>query len=348
MVTIREVAAEANVSVSTVSLVLNRSPLVKEETRRNVLDVIEKLKYIPNNSARGLSLKSTNNLGIIFISGSGINTQKVSYDFDQRTGISSFNISNGIMSGLNDTSYGIVTERFCSVETPDDLPNIIKSQRVDGVFIVGSPYDRQLFKNLRKVGIPFVVVGVDSYEDDVDSIYADPGEGTAMAFKLLWETGHKNICIVNCPKTFPSFYTRAAAINKFSYETGMEFNHDWNIDTDNNNGKSGYEAFKAFYEQGNRPDGIVTANDYIAMGILRYLYEKKIRVPDDISIVAYDDSSFCGYSTPALTSINIQREVIGARAARCLIERIKNPDKPVEKISIPPYAVMRDSIKSRN
>lgn len=347
MPTIRDIAAEAGVSISTVSLVLNNSPLVKDETRRQVLEIIERLKYIPNHSARGLSSKFTNNLGIIHITETSLDSQEVSYDTDQRTGLASFNISNGIMAGLSETSYGIVTERFCSIERPDDIPNIVKSKRVDGVFIVGSPYDRKLIKNLQEVGIPLVVVGVNSYEVDVDSIYADPGEGTEMAFKLLWDSGHKNICLVNCPKSFPSFYTRSAAISKFAYETGMEFNHDWNIATDNNNGKRGYEAFKAFYEAGNRPDGIVTANDYIAMGILRYLYEKNIRVPDDISIVAYDDSSFCGYSTPGLTSINIKRELIGARAAKCLIERIKNPDKPVEKIVVPPHVVMRGSMKSR-
>jgi DNA-binding LacI/PurR family transcriptional regulator len=348
MVTIREVAAEAGVSISTVSLVLNKSPLVKEETRQYVQSVIKKMKYVPNNSARGLSSKTTNSLGIVFMAEHSINNREISYDFDQRTGLCSFNISNGIMSGLNDTLYGIVTERFCSVEAPNDLPKIVKSKRVDGVFIVGSPYAPEMIENLKKIKIPFVVVGVDSYENGIDSIYADPGEGTAMAFRLLRETGHENICLISCPKNFHSFYTRAAMVSRVAYETGANFNHDWIIACESNNGKSGYDAFKAFYEQGNRPDGIITADDYIAMGILRYLYEKGIRVPDDVSIVPYDDSSLCGYAAPGLTSINIQRELIGERAAHCLVARIENPDKPIEKISIPPRLVMRESVKQRS
>ncbi len=346
MVTIRDVAAKAGVSISTVSLVLNKSPLVKDQTREHVLSIIEELQYVVNNSARGLSSKTTNSLGVVFMAEQNVDAREVSYDFDQRTGLSSFNISNGIMSALLDTDYGIVTERFCSVEAPDDLPKIIKSRRVDGVFIVGAPYTLQLIENLRKIEMPFVIVGVDSFESGVDSIFADPGEGTAIAFRYLRETGHENICLIS-PKNRHSYYTRAAAITRIAYETGADFNHDWIIGCESNNGKSGYDAFKEFYEQGNRPDAIITGNDYTAMGILRYLYENGIKVPDDISIIPYDDSSFCGYAVPALTSVNIRRELIGERAARCLLARIENPGKPVESISISPQLVIRESVKDR-
>ena len=195
MATINDVAKRAGVSRSTVSLVLNKSPLVKEETRILVEQVISEMDYVPNSNARGLSARVTNNIGVIFMQDYllGIPGQ-ISYDNDQHIGLCSFNISNGIMAGLQGTFYGVITERFCSVAEPEELPRIIKERRVDGAIIVGVPYSSQFVDNMKKTGLPFVVAGVGSWEDTVDSIYADPGEGTEMAVQALISSGHKKIC----------------------------------------------------------------------------------------------------------------------------------------------------------
>ena len=80
---------------------------------------------------------------------------------------------------------------------------------------------------------------------------------------------------------------------------------------------------------------------------MAYLYEIGVRIPDDVSIIAYEDSSVCGYATPAMTAVNIRKEELGSRAARCLIERIQNPDKEPEIITLEPYMVRRNSVKQR-
>jgi DNA-binding LacI/PurR family transcriptional regulator len=120
--------------------------------------------------------------------------------------------------------------------------------------------------------------------------------------------------------------------------------NDWNIYSDRNNGKCAREAFQRFWEAGNRPDGIVTANGQSATGIMSYLYDIGVRIPQDVSIISYEDSSICGYATPALTSVNIRKEELGQAAAQCLIERIRNPEKELETKVIPPYMVHRDSV----
>ena len=348
MATINDVAKRAGVSRSTVSLVLNKSPLVKEGTRRLVERVIEEMNYVPNSNARGLSGRVTNNIGVIFMQDCPPESpENVSYDNDRHVGLCSFNISNGIMAGLQGTLYGVVTERFCSVAEPDALPRVICEKRVDGVIIVGIPYSAQFVENMKKTGIPFVIAGVGSREETVDSIYADPGEGTEMAVQVLLKAGHKKICLLNCAEQLSSHELRRQGFLRAMEAAGVEVMEDWNIYGERNNGKSAREAFRRFWEAGNRPDAVVTANGQSATGIMSYLYEIGVRIPEDISIVSYEDSSICGYAAPALTSVNIRKEELGRQAARCLTERIQNPDKAVEITVVHPYMVYRNSVKKQ-
>lgn len=347
MATINDVAKRAGVSRSTVSLVINKSPLVKEKTRLLVESVIAEMNYVPNSNARGLSARVTNNIGVIFMQDYLLGAAQISYDNDQHIGLCSFNISNGIMAGLEGTYYGVITERFCSISEPEELPRVIREKRVDGAVIVGTPYSDQFLDNMKKTGIPFVVAGIGTLEETVDSIYADPGEGTEMAVKVLMETGHRNICLLNCATRLRSHEWRRQGFLRAMEAWGMEPIEGWNIYSERNNGKSAREAFQKFWEAGNRPDGIVTANGQSATGIMSYLYEIGVRVPDDISIISYEDSSICGYAAPALTSVNVRKEELGIAAVKCLVERIRNPEKELETTVIHPYMVHRDSVKER-
>lgn len=343
MPTIYDVAKFAGVSKSTVSLVLNDSPLVKEESKQKVLDAIEKLQYVPNNNARGLSTKTTHCLGIVIMSEK---SPVISYDFDQHTGICSYNISCGIMSALMDTKYGTIMEQFCSIDNPGQLPWVVQNKRVDGIFIVGFPYDMGMIQKLTEMKFPFVLVGVGNLEEGIDSVRADPGEGVHLGFRHLVDTGHRNICYINCPETFPSCYTRYDALQDISRELGVPVRPDWILNSPQNNGKGAYDIFASFWQAGNRPDAILTANGHLALGAVRYLYEQHVRIPEDISIVAYEDSCISGYATPALTTVNIHKERMGAIAAQCLLDRLQNPPKEAEQIVVPAELVLRDSVQT--
>ena len=346
MPTIEDVARRAGVSRSTVSLVINHSPKVKAETRELVEKVLSEIHYDPNSHARGLSARVTNNLGVVFMQDYLPGTQ-ISYDNDQHIGLCSFNISNGIMAGLAGTDYGVITERFCSIAAPDELPRMIREKRVDGVFVVGLPFSEQFLPNLQATGIPFVIVGVGSFAEGFDSVYADPGEGTELAVQELVDTGHRNICMMNCSSFLQSHRWRRDGYRRVLEKNGIEYRADWNISAEHNNGHSAYKAFKAFWEAGNRPDAVVAANGQSASGVMRFLYEQGVRIPDDLSVIAYEDSSVCGYATPAMTAVNIRKEELGSLAAQKLIERIRNPEIQPEILSLPPYLVRRGSVRSR-
>lgn len=348
MPTINDVAKAAGVSRSTVSLVINKSPLVKDSTRELVENVIRQMNYVPNSNARGLSAQVTNNIGIIFMQEMMPGSVDVSYDNDQHIGLCSYNISNGVMAGLQGTYYGVITEKFCSIAQPDMLPNIIREKRVDGVVVVGTPRSQRFLQNLKKSGIPFVLAGIDNVNAEVDSVYTDPGEGTEIAVRHLLSTGHKRVCLLNCAKVFYGYEGRLRGYQRALEAFDIPFDPSWNVISEQNNGKYAKEAFRRFWEAGNRPDGVVAANGQSAAGVLSYLYDIGVKVPRDISVIAYEDSSVCGYATPALTSVNIRKEEIGLNAVRRLMSLIQNPDQEVQIELMHPYMVYRDSVKGRN
>ena len=236
--TIIDVAKRAGVSRSTVSLVINKSPLVKDDTRQLVERVIAQMGYVPNCNARGLSAKATNNLGVIIMQYHPQISTRISYDNDQRVGLCNYNITNGIMAALAATNYGVVTEKFCSIAAPDELPRIIREKRVDGAFIVGTPYSPQLIENMKKTGIPFAMLGVSVYEESVDSIWCDPEEGTELALRELLRTGHRKICLLNAPRNLSSHMRRSEAYRKCMEEFRLPYQPDWDIDAVDNDGKS--------------------------------------------------------------------------------------------------------------
>lgn len=195
MTNIHDVARQAGVSISTVSLALNGSPLVKEETRRHVQQVVKELGYVPNNGARSLRQGRTHSLGVIYMSETEEDMFCADYNDDHTAGLSSMSIVNGIMQSIMGSQYGVVSEHYCA--RSGSLPHIIESQRVDGVFLVASPYSRPFIETLQSIGLPFVVVGVDCQAPGVDSFWAESAAGITLALRHLAETGHKNVCLVN-------------------------------------------------------------------------------------------------------------------------------------------------------
>lgn len=342
--TIWDVAKCAGVSKSTVSLVINNSPLVKIETKQRVEDAIEQLGYVCNNNARGLRKRETKCLGIIVATES---KTEQTYEYDYETGLFSYNISNGIPTGLVDTDYGLLTERYCAAEAKGEMPSIVKNSRVDGLFLVGGLFEDCFIDELLKRKIPTVAVG--KYYSKIDCIYPDVRGGTRDEVSYLLHNGHTHIAYINCPQAYTASQARLNGFQDACAKYKDQIRQSWTTYCSQNTGAGGYEAIKALWEAGARPDAIATANEPIALGVMRFLYEQKIRIPEDISIVSYEDSVLGGYATPALTTVNIHKEYMGSVAASMLLRRLEDPGREVESILVKPELVIRSSVtKSKN
>ena len=343
MATINDVAKRAGISRSTVSLVLNNSSLVNENTREKVLEVIKEMGYVPNSNARGLSGKSMNSLGVIMLTDQ---QHKDCYEYDHSTGLTSQNILDGIMQGIADTEYSLLYEKIC-LTGHDDIPKLVRNRRIDGAFIVGGSYNEAFIDKMKQTGIPFVIAGFGSKEEGIDSVLIDYNEGIYLSAKYLIEKGHKKICFLNSPRSFFSYKARVAGMERAVKELNFDFDWNWMLNCERNSGRDGYITLKHFWEKGGRPDSILAGNSNVALGVVRYLSEKKVNIPEDISLFAFEDSVLCGYATPALTAANIQKENIGRRAAELLLDRMADPGKEVGSIDIMPYIVERDSVVQR-
>ena len=353
MITIREIAAIAGVSRSTVSLVLNNSPLVKEETRQRVLRVIRETGYVPNSNARNLNWRTTRSLGIIVLSDQ---PRTNDYDFANPVGLFSLNVMRGITGRLSETEYSIFIEYFSHEQAVTDapsgihsaeslqVPKLIRERKVDGAFLVGGFCKDSLVQACAPTGIPLVTVGVGAETALCDAVISDPSEGTYDALIRLYAAGRRRIGLVNCPQTFTSAEPRAQAMRRFCQTTGTPFAAENVIYGRHNNGESAYEAFGRVWEAGRRFDGLVTANPQTALGVMRYLYEQGVRIPQDMSIIAYEDNALCGYATPALTAVNIQKERMGEEAADLLLRRLADPAMPIQLVTVPSHMVERSSV----
>lgn len=341
-ITIYDVAKKAGVSKSTVSLVINNSQLVKLETRQKVNEVIDLLGYVPNFSAKSLTTKKTNILGVIVLTDELI---RKSYNFDVSSEVFAYDVMAGIPRGLRGTDFGLITERFSISENEEAIPEILRNRRVDGILLVGAQFNEKFALKIKECGVPVVVVGREY--DVFDSITADTCRGAYIGAEYLINTGHEHLCYVNSPPNFSTSNDRAKGFNLAIETYRTEISESWLVDSKLISGLGGYNAIKTLFESGARPDGIITANDAIALGIMRYFYEQNINIPDDISIISFEDSILSGYATPALSTVNNNTEEMGKEACEILIKRLKFPRMRRVNLVLPVNLVLRDSVKIR-
>ncbi len=339
-VTILDVAKEAGVSKSTVSLVINNSNSIKLETQYKVKQAIEKLGYVPNLAARELTTSRTHTLGLIFMTS---NQHQKPYGFSSVCETLLYDTSNGIYSGLKSTDYTLLVERFSDTGN-SDLPDLVKSGRLDGVFLIGGLFSSHFVETLQKHKIPLVIIGR-QYEG-YDSISVDTQAVGYMGAKYLLEQGHRKIAFINGPLSSNNSQQKLLGIQRALKELNLDPSIIETVHT-GYSGQNGYEGLKELWEKGYRPDAVFGASDGITSGILRFLYDNAIRVPDEISVLGYEDSILSEYSSPAITVIDAHKEIMGKEACSVLINRIKKPKSKVVNLSIEPSLIVRNSVLGR-
>lgn len=342
-VTIIDVAKHAGVSKTTVSAVLCGKYGVKEETREKVLASIQELKYIPNFNARNFVQKKTNILGALIVTPGGLYSN---YEFSNEAGVFSQDVINGIIKSLTNTSYGLITEYY-TPDNGDEFPVMIRDSRIDGLFVIGAlSLKDEIINTICDRNIPIVAIGHSSKR--FDFVRVDIERSMFLATEHLLQFGHKRICFVNCSSHFSSNAERLSGFNMAMSKYGVAPCSDLIINSESNTGMAGYAAIAEIYRRTAPPDGIISANVSITMGVLRYLYDNNIRVPKDVSLIGHEDSAMYGYSAPALSAINIKKEQTGAEAVNIMLARLMNPtSKSKASIYIEPTLKERDSVMKR-
>ncbi|MHC1724337.1 MAG: LacI family DNA-binding transcriptional regulator [Aminipila sp.] len=309
-ITIKEIAAEAKVSIATVSMVLNKKDKkISESTREKILYIAQKYNYTPNTMARSLITKQTYTIGLVI-------PDIVNPFFPE--------IARGVEDKSSEFGYSVI---YCNtddkIKREDKYINVLTEKMVDGIIFAHSS-DRQMgFDSLDKCKVPIILIDRDyDNRNVIGRVLVENKEGAYMATSYLLDRGYKNIAYI------AGSITTATAIGRLEgYNQALT---DRNIALKNNLIKVGeykmqwgIEAVEQLLNENEPIDGIFCGNDLIAIGAIKRLKERGLIVPEDVGIVGFDDIYLASLVEPPLTTVKQPNYEMGYRAAELLIKNIE-------------------------
>ena len=342
-VTLKDIAKQAGVSISTVSRIINNDPAKRasKETSDKVWKIVQELGYLPNQNARKLikghtdvSPMKTKAIGCIFTSTADTYTDPF---FSQ--------IAMGVQQEVSDRGY-VMGYSFSSYDMSDAaLYNNISMNQVDGAIILGR-FNKDVLKFLKGNIKNLVYAGVNYVDGGIDEVICDGYKGACTAVEHLIELGHKQIGFLGTVGTHNEanlinehrFNAYVDTMNKHHMAIDQGLVYDSELST-----LDSYENMKEMLKQPKRPTALFCANDAVAIGAIKAINEKGIKIPDEIAIVGLDDIEMASYVTPPLTTIHVPKEELGRFAVKILIDRIEGGHTMPVRIDIPYHLVIRES-----
>jgi DNA-binding LacI/PurR family transcriptional regulator len=340
MTTIRDVAREANVSLSTVSLVLNNRDTVKLETRNRVLKAIEVLNYVPNQAARTLVTKRKKVIGLISTTEAD---GDLFYTFLSVPNTYMTDMLEAVVQETNSHDYSIMLNSVCQTEIAfTELPSIMMKGRIDGAMFITGVIASEQEQMILDSGIPTVLVG--SRGKKLDYVDTDPEKGMYLGAKRLLDNGHRDIAFINGPDASQSSARKLEGVKKAMKEAGIRLRAAY-YRQGSYSAVTGYMAMADMWERGIRPTALL-ALDCTVLGAARFLYEQGLICPKDFSMVGFEDGLLAEHAIPPLDSIRVHKGELGRQACRTLINRIKHPNMQKVCLVLEPELMVRASVRS--
>jgi LacI family transcriptional regulator len=329
-VTVQQVARHANVSVGTVSNVLNRPQIVAAETRERVLRVIDDLGFVRNESARHLRSGTGRTIGLVLLDLANPFMTDLARAVEERANEAGYSliVCNSDEDAAKEDAYLQVLEER-RVEGVLVVPVATVTARIDGLRARGTPVVRM---NLRAAGVGECTVGI----DDVRT-----GE---LAMEHLLGLGHERIAYVtSASHVYPTDERRDGALHA-ARRAGRDDDALRIVGVDHLNVAHGRDAGERILGLHPRPTAVFCANDLVALGVLQVLIRHRVRVPDDMAIIGVDDIEFAAAAAIPLTSVRQPRHALGRMAAELLLdEAAGDPDHVHRRVVLQPELVVRAS-----
>lgn len=337
MVGIKEVAKKADVSISTVSNVMNGKKPVSPELKVRVNEAIEELQYEVNPVGRGLKSNKTNQVGVI---------------------VPSFNqvYFPAVLQGIHEAGikYGytiLVFETNGNVEQEKEHVRFLQHSWSDGIILASyangeNISDRKYIRSLvetgnRKKSIP--VVSLENVLDPtMDAVVIDNRKAAATAVNHLISLGHKTIAHISAPLRFQIGNLRLEGFRHTMRQAGLTVDDDL-IGEGDYSPISGYNAMKEIIKKGKAFTAVFAANDQMGIGVIRALLDEGYRVPEDVAVIGIDNNFPSTLITPSLSSVNLPKYDLGFQAMHLLNERMKDPGRPRCVITLESELVVRKS-----
>ncbi|HJR41466.1 MAG TPA: LacI family DNA-binding transcriptional regulator [Gemmatimonadaceae bacterium] len=327
MVTIKDVAREAGVSVATVSRVYNDSELVSQETRQHVKEVGTRLRYTPNRTARSLTTAKTNSIGVLL--------PDIYGEFFSE-------VIRGIDESAQARDYHILVSSSHAATSEIDVALRSMRGRVDGLILMWPTNDAELVLPSLPDGFPVVLLNSTTDDGAFDSLTIDNYTGAHAMVTHLIALGHRKIAMILGAPGNHDASERLRGYRAALCDAGLALVPDWELPGDFSE-SSGWVATMALIERWARPTAIFAANDSMAIGAMSALGEKGLRVPDDIAVAGFDDIPMARYMNPPLSSVHVEIAALGAQATQMLLDRIERKAADRQHRTLPTRLVIRSS-----
>lgn len=329
-VTIYDVAREANVSMATVSRVVNGNQNVKPATRKKVLEVIERLEYRPNAVARGLASKKTTTVGVIIPDISN-------------------NLYAELARGIEDIAtmyrYNIILANSDQNEGKElTLLDTMLGKQVDGIVMMTDKVTEKIHDSIKHSPVPIVLAGSVDELKEIASVNIDYFEAAYEAVKILISNGHKRIACVLGPDTFTVNQHKLDAYKKVLEDEGLQVDEAL-IVSEEGTYDSGISAYEELSVLEKAPTAFFAGSDELAIGIIHGAQDTGKHIPEDIEVISFEDSKLARMVRPQLSSVVLPLYDIGAVSMR-LLTKLMNKESVEQHSVILPYRIeMRDSVK---
>ncbi len=334
-VTIKDLAKACGVAPSTVSYVLNNGPrAVHPQTRERVLEAVRRLDYHPSAVARGLSRKRMDTIGVVMGYWS-------SPDIDPYVG----SILGGILTVAQRRRQS--TTLFMERSWPDALENVRHycDGRCDGLLLVAPTVENAVLPVLKLREIPFVVISDVPPDPDISCVDVDNRAAAREMTRYLIKQGHRRIALLRGHADLSSAIERLQGYREALAEADIPCDEGL-MPAGQYNQPTGYERAQRLMRlpEARRPTALFCCNDYIALGALRGLKELGLRVPQDVSVVGFDDVPLAAATQPSLTTVRQPLRRIGTRAAEILLSQIQEGAANARREVLPTKLMLRDSV----
>ena len=330
MATMKDIARLAQVSTSTVSHVINGSRFVSDEIREKVMRIVAELNYTPSAVARRLKVRETKTIGLLVTATNNPFFAEVMAGVEQYCQQHQYNLI-------------IATTGGDSKRLQQNLQTLIHKQ-VDGVLLMCGDSRFQADMEL-EVSLPLVVMDWWFTELNADKILENSERGGYLATKSMVDAGHQKIGIITGNLRKSVAKNRLQGYKKALSEANIVLNPDWIVEShfDFEGGIVGAQKLLALLD---RPTAIFCCSDTIAIGAYQAIQNQGLRIPQDISIMGYDDIELARYLFPSLSTISQPKAELGKLAVETLLQRIQEPNENYRTLVLEPTCILRESISS--
>lgn len=328
--TIYDVAKKAGVSISTVSRVINNTGRISAKTKKRVLDVIEQLGYQPSVVASALTGKRTRTIGLIIPDVANPFFAELARRVEDRGRELGFNL---LMCNTDNNP-----------DTEDMYLSLLRQKSVDGIIIGTNARNHRVLRELLEENLPVALIAQDIPELMIDVVAVDDYLGGYQAAQHLVSLGHKRIAILvgNMNRTSDKY--RLEAFRQALEDHGLELTEELVIRTDYSR-EDGKRAARELLTSPKRPTAIFACFDFLAIGVYQAAKELGLRIPDDVSVVGFDNTILASIVDPPLTTIAQPIDEMGRQVMDLLVREIEGDKKTKQRIILPPELIIRQSTK---